>query len=111
MDKNKESLKVKLLVRRSLNQLVEQGIMPSPKTSPAIYEQTHEPIERIVKEGLVNYTPTDEAVSPGQALLSPETLIYIGAKKWRNQLSANNEATVSFRVLGRSMQKSTSLAG
>ncbi|EDS38561.1 conserved hypothetical protein [Culex quinquefasciatus] len=156
MDKNKESLKVKLLVRRSLNQLVEQGIMPSPKTSPAIYEQTRqleraktgdmlkakikqrpdrmelerrhilehqegnidpslaekkrmlekallvdhlnskishrpgplelieknilhadEPIERIVKEGLVNYTPTDEAVSPGQALLSPESMVCI----------------------------------
>ncbi|XP_050086393.1 uncharacterized protein LOC126571694 isoform X2 [Anopheles aquasalis] len=39
MDKNKESLKVKLLVRRSFNQLVEQGIMPPLKTSPAIYEQ------------------------------------------------------------------------
>lgn len=156
MDKNKESLKVKLLVRRSLNQLVEQGIMPSPKTSPAIYEQTRqleraktgdmlkakiklrpnrmelerrhilehqegnidpslaekkrmlekallvdhlnskishrpgplelieknilhadEPIERIVKEGLVNYTPTDEAVSPGQAMLSPESMVCI----------------------------------
>uniref|UniRef100_A0A182JCD1 SAP domain-containing protein n=1 Tax=Anopheles atroparvus TaxID=41427 RepID=A0A182JCD1_ANOAO len=39
MDKNKESLKVKLLVRRSLDQLVQQGIMPPLKTSPAIYEQ------------------------------------------------------------------------
>lgn len=156
MDKNKESLKVKLLVRRSLNQLVEQGIMPSPKTSPAIYEQqrqleraktgdmlkakikqrpdrmelerrhilehqegnidpslaekkrmlekallvdhlnskishrpgplelieknilhAEEPIERIVKEGLVNYTSTDEAVSPAQTLRSPESMICI----------------------------------
>ncbi|XP_055546190.1 uncharacterized protein LOC129730686 [Wyeomyia smithii] len=150
MDKNKESLKVKLLVRRTMNQLVEQGIMPSLKTSPAIYEQqrqleraktgdllkakikqrpdrlelerrhilehqegnidpslaekkrmlekallvdhlnskishrpgplelieknilhAEEPIERIVKEGLVNYTSTDEAAS----LLSPESMI------------------------------------
>uniref|UniRef100_A0A182R524 SAP domain-containing protein n=1 Tax=Anopheles funestus TaxID=62324 RepID=A0A182R524_ANOFN len=39
MDKNKESLKVKLLVRRSFDQLVQQGIMPPLKTSPAIYEQ------------------------------------------------------------------------
>lgn len=39
MDKNKESLKVKLLLRRPLNQLVEQGIMPSLKTSPAFHEQ------------------------------------------------------------------------
>ncbi|XP_065094153.1 myocardin-related transcription factor B isoform X2 [Ochlerotatus camptorhynchus] len=156
MDKNKESLKVKLLVRRTLNQLVEQGIMPSPKTSPAIYEQqrqleraktgdllkakikqrpdrmelerrhilehqegnidpslaekkrmlekallvdhlnskishrpgplelieknilhAEEPIERIVKEGLVNYTSTDEAVSPAQTLRSPESMICI----------------------------------
>ncbi|XP_062560548.1 myocardin-related transcription factor B isoform X2 [Armigeres subalbatus] len=156
MDKNKESLKVKLLVRRSLNQLVEQGIMPSPKTSPAIYEQqrqleraktgdmlkakikqrpdrmelerrhilehqegnidpslaekkrmlekallvdhlnskishrpgplelieknilhAEEPIERIVKEGLVNYTSTDEAVSPAQTLRSPESMVCI----------------------------------
>ncbi|XP_058821041.1 uncharacterized protein LOC131683224 isoform X2 [Topomyia yanbarensis] len=153
MDKNKESLKVKLLVRRTMNQLVEQGIMPSLKTSPAIYEQqrqleraktgdllkakikqrpnrmelerrhilehqegkidpslaekkrmlekallvdhlnskishrpgplelieknilhAEEPIERIVKEGLVNFTCTDEAVSPAQALLSPERM-------------------------------------
>ncbi|XP_053691483.1 myocardin-related transcription factor B [Sabethes cyaneus] len=152
MDKNKESLKVKLLVRRTVNQLVEQGIMPSLKTSPAIYEQqrqleraktgdllkakikqrpdrielerrhilehqegnidpslaekkrmlekallvdhlnskishrpgplelieknilhAEEPIERIVKEGLVNYTSTDEAAS----LLSPESMVCI----------------------------------
>ncbi|XP_035896445.1 uncharacterized protein LOC118505157 isoform X2 [Anopheles stephensi] len=39
MDKNKESLKVKLSVRRTVDQLVQQGIMPSLKTSPAIYEQ------------------------------------------------------------------------
>ncbi|CAO1399955.1 unnamed protein product [Diamesa serratosioi] len=39
MDKNRESLKVKLMVRRSVNQLVEQGIMPPLKTSPAIHEQ------------------------------------------------------------------------
>ncbi|XP_055639481.1 putative uncharacterized protein DDB_G0277255 isoform X2 [Toxorhynchites rutilus septentrionalis] len=156
MDKNKESLKVKLLVRRTLNQLVEQGIMPSLKTSPAIYEQQRqleraktgdllkakikqrpdrmelerrhilehqesnidpsiaekkkmlekallvdhlnskishrpgplelieknilhadEPIERIVKEGLVNYTSTDEAVSPAQSVCSPESMVCI----------------------------------
>ncbi|XP_034133415.1 myocardin-related transcription factor B isoform X2 [Drosophila guanche] len=39
MDKNKESLKVKLMVRRPHSQLVEQGIIPSLKTSPAIHEQ------------------------------------------------------------------------
>ncbi|XP_055609446.1 MATH and LRR domain-containing protein PFE0570w isoform X2 [Uranotaenia lowii] len=153
MGKNKESLKNKLLVRRSLNQLVEQGIMPSLKTSPAIYEQQRqleraktgdmlkakikqrpdrlelerrhilehqegnidpsladkkkmlqkallvdhlnskishrpgplelieknilhadEPIERIVKEGLVTYTATDEVLSPSDTLQSPENL-------------------------------------
>lgn len=39
MDRNKESLKVKLMVRRPIAQLVEQGIMPSLKTSPAFHEQ------------------------------------------------------------------------
>ncbi|XP_037906831.1 myocardin-related transcription factor A isoform X1 [Hermetia illucens] len=39
MDKNKESLKVKLMVRRPITQLVEQGIIPPLKTSPAIHEQ------------------------------------------------------------------------
>ncbi|XP_067139721.1 myocardin-related transcription factor B-like isoform X2 [Centruroides vittatus] len=39
MNKNKESLKVKLMLRRPLNQLVEQGIMPSLKTSPHFHEQ------------------------------------------------------------------------
>lgn len=33
------ALKVKLLVRRSAVQLVEQGILPPLKTSPAIHEQ------------------------------------------------------------------------
>jgi len=28
MDKNKESLKVKLMLRRPINQLIEQGILP-----------------------------------------------------------------------------------
>ncbi|GAB0088537.1 uncharacterized protein DMENIID0001_029860 [Sergentomyia squamirostris] len=39
MDKNKESLKVKLMMRRPITQLVEQGILPPLKTSPAIHEQ------------------------------------------------------------------------
>lgn len=39
MNKNKESLKVKLMLRRPINQLVEQGIMPSIKTSPHFHEQ------------------------------------------------------------------------
>uniref|UniRef100_A0A1A9WD30 SAP domain-containing protein n=1 Tax=Glossina brevipalpis TaxID=37001 RepID=A0A1A9WD30_9MUSC len=39
MDKNKESLKVKLMVRRPHSQLVEQGIIPPLKTSPAIHKQ------------------------------------------------------------------------
>lgn len=39
MDRNKESLKVKLMLRRPITQLVEQGIMPSLKASPAFHEQ------------------------------------------------------------------------
>ncbi|XP_070493457.1 myocardin [Chironomus tepperi] len=39
MERNRESLKIKLMVRRSANQLVEQGILPPLKTSPAIHEQ------------------------------------------------------------------------
>ncbi|KAK9502617.1 hypothetical protein O3M35_011352 [Rhynocoris fuscipes] len=39
MDKNKESLKVKLMLRRPINQLVAQGIMPPLKTPPAYHEQ------------------------------------------------------------------------
>ncbi|CAB3371555.1 Hypothetical predicted protein [Cloeon dipterum] len=38
MDKNKESLKVKLMLRRPINQLVAQGIMPPLKTPPAFHE-------------------------------------------------------------------------
>jgi len=37
--RNKESLKVKLMVRRPLDILVEQGIMPEYKTSPSLHEQ------------------------------------------------------------------------
>ena len=33
------ALKVKLMVRRPITTLVAQGILPSPKTSPALYEQ------------------------------------------------------------------------
>uniref|UniRef100_A0A0K2T2A6 SAP domain-containing protein n=1 Tax=Lepeophtheirus salmonis TaxID=72036 RepID=A0A0K2T2A6_LEPSM len=39
LQRNKESLKVKLMVRRPMTALVEQGILPSPKTSPALHEQ------------------------------------------------------------------------
>ncbi|XP_014243284.1 MKL/myocardin-like protein 2 isoform X2 [Cimex lectularius] len=39
MDKNKESLKVKLMLRRPINQLVAQGIMPPLKTPPGFHEQ------------------------------------------------------------------------
>ncbi|XP_076335137.1 uncharacterized protein LOC143238632 [Tachypleus tridentatus] len=39
MDKNKESLQKKLLLRRPINQLVEQGIMPPLNTPPAFHEQ------------------------------------------------------------------------
>ncbi|XP_059079735.1 myocardin-related transcription factor B-like isoform X2 [Tigriopus californicus] len=39
MERNKESLKVKLMVRRPFDTLVEQGIVPSPKTSPFLHEQ------------------------------------------------------------------------
>ncbi|XP_063975605.1 myocardin-related transcription factor A isoform X1 [Diachasmimorpha longicaudata] len=38
-DRNKESLKVKLMLRRPYNQLVAQGIMPPLKTPPAFHEQ------------------------------------------------------------------------
>lgn len=33
------ALKVKLMVRRPMTTLVEQGILPSPKTSPFLHEQ------------------------------------------------------------------------
>ena len=33
------ALKVKLMVRRPLNTLVEQGLVPSPKTSPFLHDQ------------------------------------------------------------------------
>ncbi|KAI5697691.1 hypothetical protein M8J75_014295 [Diaphorina citri] len=39
MDKNKESLKVKLMLRRPITQLVAQGIMPPLKTPPAFHAQ------------------------------------------------------------------------
>lgn len=39
LDKNKESLKRKLMMRRSLHELVDQGIYPPPKTPPAFMEQ------------------------------------------------------------------------
>lgn len=39
LDKNKESLKRKLMMRRSLNELVDQGIYPPPKTPAAFMEQ------------------------------------------------------------------------
>ncbi|XP_076326557.1 uncharacterized protein LOC143233783 isoform X2 [Tachypleus tridentatus] len=39
MDKNKEALQKKLLLRRPINQLVEQGIMPPLNTPPAFHEQ------------------------------------------------------------------------
>jgi len=39
LKKNKESLKVKLMVRRPMNTLVEQGIMPEYKTSPSLHEK------------------------------------------------------------------------
>ncbi|KAI8426168.1 hypothetical protein MSG28_005110 [Choristoneura fumiferana] len=40
MGKHKESLKVKLMMRRPINQLVAQGIMPPLKTPPAYFEQS-----------------------------------------------------------------------
>lgn len=39
MDRNKESLKVKLMLRRPITQLVAQGIMPPLKTPPGFHEQ------------------------------------------------------------------------
>ncbi|CAH2240867.1 jg27262 [Pararge aegeria aegeria] len=39
MGKHKESLKVKLMMRRPFNQLVAQGIMPPLKTPPAYFKQ------------------------------------------------------------------------
>ncbi|KAI8797591.1 MKL/myocardin protein 2 [Biomphalaria glabrata] len=40
MDKNKESLKRKLMLRRSVNELVDRGIYPPLKTPPAFAEKT-----------------------------------------------------------------------
>ncbi|CAH0547103.1 unnamed protein product [Brassicogethes aeneus] len=45
MDQNKESLKVKLLLRRPFDQLVEQGIMP-PHTTPGAYHGQRRQLER-----------------------------------------------------------------
>ncbi|XP_019867918.2 myocardin-related transcription factor B isoform X2 [Aethina tumida] len=45
IDQNKESLKVKLLLRRPFNQLVDQGIMPPHKT-PAAYHGQRRQLER-----------------------------------------------------------------
>lgn len=39
MEKNKESLKVKLMLRRPASQLADQGILPPLKTPPAFHEQ------------------------------------------------------------------------
>uniref|UniRef100_A0A336M5B9 CSON010247 protein n=1 Tax=Culicoides sonorensis TaxID=179676 RepID=A0A336M5B9_CULSO len=39
MDKNKESLKVKLMVRRTMNELIQQNIIPPPKPSPTLHQQ------------------------------------------------------------------------
>ena len=46
------ALKVKLMVRRPMTTLVEQGILPSPKTSPALYEQRQK-LERAQKGDLL----------------------------------------------------------
>jgi hypothetical protein len=46
------ALKVKLLVRRPMTTLVEQGILPSPKTSPALHEQRQK-LERAKKGDLL----------------------------------------------------------
>ena len=46
------ALKVKLMVRRPMTTLVEQGILPSPKTSPALYEQRQK-LERAKKGDLL----------------------------------------------------------
>ncbi|CAG5135235.1 unnamed protein product [Candidula unifasciata] len=40
MDKNKETLKRKLMLRRSVNELVDRGIYPPLKTPPAFAEKT-----------------------------------------------------------------------
>lgn len=46
------ALKMKLMVRRPMTTLVEQGILPSPKTSPALYEQKQK-LERAKKADLL----------------------------------------------------------
>ena len=43
---------MKLMVRRPMTTLVEQGILPSPKTSPALYEQKQK-LERAKKADLL----------------------------------------------------------
>ncbi|BFZ03388.1 hypothetical protein BsWGS_06427 [Bradybaena similaris] len=42
MDKNKETLKRKLMLRRSVTELVDQGIYPSLKTPPAFADKTRQ---------------------------------------------------------------------
>ena len=54
MDKNKESLKLKLMLRRPINQLVEQGIIPPPKQSPGLYEQSKK-LERARMEDFLKH--------------------------------------------------------
>ncbi|GIY20498.1 hypothetical protein CEXT_786211 [Caerostris extrusa] len=54
MDKNKESLKVKLMMRRPINLLVEQGIMPSPK-KPLQYLQQCQKLERAQTENILKH--------------------------------------------------------
>ncbi|XP_071129711.1 myocardin-related transcription factor B-like isoform X1 [Mytilus edulis] len=54
MDKNKESLKRKLMMRRSVTELVDQGIYPPLKTPPAFAEQ-RKSLERAKTGDLLRY--------------------------------------------------------
>ncbi|KAI1292150.1 3-phosphoinositide-dependent protein kinase 1 [Halotydeus destructor] len=54
LDKNKESLKVKLLLRRPINQLIDQGILPPLKASPVFYEQSKK-LERARTEDILKH--------------------------------------------------------
>ncbi|XP_074601164.1 uncharacterized protein LOC141855150 isoform X2 [Brevipalpus obovatus] len=54
MDKNKESLKLKLMLRRPIQQLVEQGILPPLNHSPNFYEQSKK-LERARMENFLKH--------------------------------------------------------
>jgi hypothetical protein len=55
------ALKVKLMVRRPITTLVEQGILPSPKTSPALHEQKQR-LERAKMQDMLRSVHNPESI-------------------------------------------------